>query len=173
MALHRFGARRDPRAHPVAAHLSGLRPPRAIRDDLGVQEPSRSALPQQCAFDWPGNITFAVGLSHDGRDHLRHQPYGTTTWAGRARSSSPARRRRRRSSRPSAIIETKVSDPMFRLPLFRIRAFRPEACRRLLSGIGRGGLMFMLIIWLQGIWLPSTDIHSARHLFGRASTCFR
>ncbi len=53
-----------------------------------------------------------------------------------------------------AVIETKVPDPMFRLKLFRIRAFTAGSLSSLLAGIGRGGLMFMLIIWLQGIWLP-------------------
>ena len=43
---------------------------------------------------------------------------------------------------------------MFRLQLFRIRAFTAGSLSSLLAGIGRGGLMFMLIIWLQGIWLP-------------------
>jgi MFS family permease len=43
---------------------------------------------------------------------------------------------------------------MFRLQLFRIRAFTAGSLSTLLSGISRGGLMFMLIIWLQGIWLP-------------------
>jgi len=53
-----------------------------------------------------------------------------------------------------AVIETNVSDPMFRLKLFRIRAFTAGSLSSFLAGIGRGGLMFMLIIWLQGIWLP-------------------
>jgi MFS family permease len=43
---------------------------------------------------------------------------------------------------------------MFRLPLFKIRAFTAGSLSTLLSGIARGGLMFMLVIWLQGIWLP-------------------
>ena len=43
---------------------------------------------------------------------------------------------------------------MFRLPLFRIRAFTFGVLSSFLSAIARGGLMFMLIIWLQGIWLP-------------------
>jgi MFS family permease len=51
-------------------------------------------------------------------------------------------------------IETKVPDPMFRLDLFKIRAFWTGNVASLLSSIGRGGLQFMLIIWLQGIWLP-------------------
>ena len=43
---------------------------------------------------------------------------------------------------------------MFRLPLFRIRAFTFGTLSTFLSAIARGGLMFILIIWLQGIWLP-------------------
>ncbi len=43
---------------------------------------------------------------------------------------------------------------MFRLPLFRIRAFTFGTLSTFLSSVARGGLMFMLIIWLQGIWLP-------------------
>jgi MFS family permease len=52
------------------------------------------------------------------------------------------------------VIETKVADPMFRLSLFRIRPFTAGNVAALLSGLGRGGLMFILIIWLQGIYLP-------------------
>ena len=51
-------------------------------------------------------------------------------------------------------IETRVPDPMFRLSLFRIRPFTAGNLAALLSGLGRGGLMFLLIIWLQGIYLP-------------------
>ena len=51
-------------------------------------------------------------------------------------------------------VETRVEQPMFRLPLFRIRAFTAGNLASLLSGLGRGGLMFVLIIWLQGIYLP-------------------
>ncbi len=43
---------------------------------------------------------------------------------------------------------------MFRLGLFRIRAFTAGSIASFLASLGRGGLMFMLIIWLQGIWLP-------------------
>src|SRR5256714_7407215 len=52
------------------------------------------------------------------------------------------------------IVERRVPDPMFRLPLFRIRAFTFGTLSTFLSAVARGGLMFMLIIWLQGIWLP-------------------
>jgi MFS family permease len=52
------------------------------------------------------------------------------------------------------IVETRVAEPMFQLGLFRIRAFSAGNLAGLLASIGRGGLQFMLIIWLQGIWLP-------------------
>ena len=52
------------------------------------------------------------------------------------------------------ITESRVPDPMFRLPLFRIRAFTFGTLSTFLSSVARGGLMFILIIWLQGIWLP-------------------
>jgi MFS family permease len=51
-------------------------------------------------------------------------------------------------------IERRVENPMFSLPLFRIRAFTFGTLSTFLAAIARGGLMFMLIIWLQGIWLP-------------------
>src|ERR1700691_1536839 len=51
-------------------------------------------------------------------------------------------------------VETKVAQPMFRLSLFRLRAFTLGNIAGLLGALGRGGLQFMLIIWLQGIWLP-------------------
>ena len=51
-------------------------------------------------------------------------------------------------------VETKVEQPMFRLGLFRIRAFTAGNVAGLLGALGRGGMQFMLIIWLQGIWLP-------------------
>jgi MFS family permease len=52
------------------------------------------------------------------------------------------------------LIETKVKEPMFRLSLFRIREFAAGNIASLLGAIARGGLQFMLVIWLAGIWLP-------------------
>jgi EmrB/QacA subfamily drug resistance transporter len=52
------------------------------------------------------------------------------------------------------LIENRVAEPMFNLKLFHIRAFSAGNLAGLLAAIGRGGLQFMLIIWLQGIWLP-------------------
>ena len=53
-----------------------------------------------------------------------------------------------------AYVETKVAEPMFRLSLFRIRAFTAGNAANFLGGVGRGGMQFMLMIWFQGIWLP-------------------
>ena len=52
------------------------------------------------------------------------------------------------------MIETRIAEPMFQLALFRIRAFTAGNIAGLAVSIARGGLQFMLIIWLQGIWLP-------------------
>ncbi|MHB2023259.1 MAG: MFS transporter [Mycobacteriales bacterium] len=51
-------------------------------------------------------------------------------------------------------VEMKVAQPMFRLSLFRVRAFTAGNVAQFLGAVGRGGLQFMLIIWFQGIWLP-------------------
>jgi MFS family permease len=62
-------------------------------------------------------------------------------------------------------IENRVESPMFRLDLFRIRSFAFANIAGLLGSLGRGGLMFMLILLLQGIWLPL-------HGYSYASTPF-
>ena len=112
--------------------------------------------PRRARVDWAGNLTFALGLVLDhGRGHLRHPP-------GRRpsdRLGQPARPRPCSPAPSSAscafvVVERRVADPMFRLPLFRIRAFTFGTLSTFLSAVARGGLMFMLIIWLQGIWLP-------------------
>ncbi|WP_330180725.1 MFS transporter [Nocardia sp. NBC_01503] len=51
-------------------------------------------------------------------------------------------------------IESKVAQPMFKLGLFKNRAFGLGNLASLMASVGRGGMQFMLIIWLQGIWLP-------------------
>jgi MFS family permease len=61
-----------------------------------------------------------------------------------------------------AWVETKVPAPMFRLSLFKIRAFTAGNIAGLLGALGRGGMQFMLIIWLQGIWLPQHGYSFAR-----------
>jgi MFS family permease len=51
-------------------------------------------------------------------------------------------------------VEGHVPDPMFRLELFRIRMFTAGNIAGFLSSLARGGLQLILIVWLQGIWLP-------------------
>lgn len=105
--------------------------------------------------DWPGNIVFAVGLTAllAGITY-GIQPYGdsSTGWgnpwvlAGIIGGIAMLV--------VFVLIEQRVRYPMFNLKLFRIRAFVMGNLAGLLASIGRGGLQFMLIIWLQGIWLP-------------------
>ena len=106
-------------------------------------------------IDWPGNITFAlgliglmVGITYGIQPHGGHTMGWTSPLVVGCLSAGVA------LLIAFGIIETHVRDPMFRLPLFRIRAFTAGSFSTLLAAIGRGGLMFMLIIWLQGIWLP-------------------
>ena len=60
------------------------------------------------------------------------------------------------------VIETRVEEPMFHLRLFRIRAFTAGNIANLLTSLARGGLQFILIIWLQGIWLPEHGYNFAQ-----------
>ena len=62
---------------------------------------------------------------------------------------------------------------MFRLTLFRIRAFTAGNIASFLASLSRGGLMFMLIIWLQGIWLPLHGYSFSRRRCGPGSTWCR
>jgi MFS family permease len=110
---------------------------------------------KRAAIDWWGNITFAAGaglllvaITYG------IQPYGghPTGWTsplvlgGLAGGISLLA--------IFCLIETKIAEPMFQLGLFRIRAFAAGNLASLMSSVARGGLQFMLIIWLQGIWLP-------------------
>ncbi|WP_410596188.1 MFS transporter [Amycolatopsis sp. lyj-23] len=115
--------------------------------DTGVRKHAR--------MDWWGNITFAVGLIAVliGITY-GIQPYGSspTGWGspfvltcligGLAVLIA------------FVIIESKVDNPLFRLSLFKIRSFTWGNVANLTASLGRGGLQFILIIWLQGIWLP-------------------
>jgi MFS family permease len=106
-------------------------------------------------IDWAGNVTFAgglilimVGITH-GIEPANGHPMG---W-----SSLPVLALLIGGTAllvAFVIIEMRAANPMFRLHLFAIRAFTFGTLSTFLSAIGRGGLMFMLIIWLQGIWLP-------------------
>ncbi|MDP9848291.1 MFS transporter [Streptosporangium lutulentum] len=107
------------------------------------------------SIDWWGNLTFAVGLTA----MLAAITYGIQPYGGHVEGWS----------NPMVIaglvggavllgvfcfLETRVRHPMFHLGLFRIQAFWAGNAAALLNAIARGGLQFMLIIWLQGIWLP-------------------
>ncbi len=106
-------------------------------------------------LDVPGNITFALGLGLllTGVTY-GIQPYGgdtmgwTNPWVVACLLGGVA------LLAGFAVIESRVADPMFALSLFRIRAFALGNLAGLLSSISRGGLQLVLIIWLQGIWLP-------------------
>jgi MFS family permease len=114
-------------------------------------------------IDWPGNITFAFGLiAVMVGITYGIQPYGghTMGWTSPFVDSCLAGGIALLFA--FAVTEKRVADPMFRLALFRIRAFSAGSLSTLLAGIGRGGLMFMLIIWLQGIWLPLHGYDFAR-----------
>jgi MFS family permease len=110
---------------------------------------------QRARIDWIGNITFAAGLSivlvgvTNGL-----QPYGGSSmgWGnpfvlGMVGGGLVI-------LALFAYWETRTPDPMFHLDLFKIRAFTLGNVAGLLGSVARGGLQFMLVIWLQGIWLP-------------------
>jgi MFS family permease len=106
-------------------------------------------------IDWWGNITFAVGLSAI----LIAITYGIQPYHGHSMAWT----------NPVIIaaiaggvallcafvaIEARVAEPMFELSLYRIRAFTAGNVAAFAVSVARGGLQFVLIIWLQGIWLP-------------------
>ena len=106
-------------------------------------------------IDWAGNITFAVGLISILTGMVYSiQPYGGHTMGWTNPGVVAALVGGALTLITFGVIETKVTDPMFRLPLFRIRAFSAGNVANLLGALGRGGIMFILILWLQGIWLP-------------------
>ncbi|GGL17632.1 MFS transporter [Nocardia jinanensis] len=114
-------------------------------------------------MDWWGNVTFAVGLVAIlvGITY-GIQPYGSSDMGW---------------SNPWVLtaiigglvvlgvfvyIETKVESPLFELSLFENRSFAFGNAANLMGSIGRGGLQFVLIIWLQGIWLPQHGFDYSR-----------
>ncbi|WP_020573607.1 MFS transporter [Actinopolymorpha alba] len=107
------------------------------------------------SLDWAGNLTFALGLTAllAGITY-GIQPFGghtmgwTNPWVLAALIGGVA------LLVAFCVIESRIADPMFHLGLFRNRAFSAGNLAGLLASIGRGGMQFMLIIWLQGIWLP-------------------
>jgi MFS family permease len=110
---------------------------------------------KRARIDWFGNVTFAVGLIAllVGITY-GILPYGGHTMGWTAPGVIAAIAGGLVTLVAFVFIETRVAEPMFRLPLFRIRAFSGGSVATFLSALSRGGLMFMLILWLQGIWLP-------------------
>jgi MFS family permease len=110
---------------------------------------------RKATIDWWGNATFAVGLTAVlAAITYGIQPYGghtmgwTNPWvlAGLIGGGLVLV--------VFGVIESRVAEPMFPLALFRNITFTSGNAANLLSAVARGGLQFMLIIWLQGIWLP-------------------
>jgi EmrB/QacA subfamily drug resistance transporter len=106
-------------------------------------------------LDWWGNLTFGVGLvalltgiTYGIEPYGGHLMGWADPWVIAAMAGGVA------LLIAFCVIESRVQHPMFRMELFRIRAFSAGNLAGLLSGLGRGGLMFILIIWLQGIYLP-------------------
>ncbi len=115
--------------------------------DNGIRTPAR--------IDWWGNILFAVGLTLVlvGITY-GIEPYGTSAMGWTSPKVLTELSTGVALLVAFGVVETKVDAPMFRLGLFRIRAFLAGNIAALLAAIGRGGLMFVFVIWLQGIWLP-------------------
>jgi MFS family permease len=115
--------------------------------DTGERHPSR--------IDWWGNITFALGAGLIlVAITYGIQPYGGHVMGWTNPKVIAAISVGLVSMVTFIIIESKISYPMFQVGLFKVRAFAAGNLASLTSAIGRGGLQFMLIIWLQGIWLP-------------------
>jgi len=110
---------------------------------------------ERAHIDWTGNITFSLGLVllMIGITY-GIQPYGHQSMGWESPFVDGCLAGAVALIATFVVVETKAKDPMFRLRLFRIRAFTAGSLSSFLSAVGRGGLMFMLIIWLQGIWLP-------------------
>ncbi|HEX6934466.1 MAG TPA: MFS transporter [Streptosporangiaceae bacterium] len=114
--------------------------------EAGARTPAR--------IDWLGNITFAVGLIA----LLTGITYGIQPYGGHSMGwTSPLVLTGLIGGvallTAFCFIELRVRAPMFDLRLLKIRSFSTGAAAALLASISRGGMQFMLIIWLQGIWL--------------------
>ena len=113
------------------------------------------ATTRRARIDWAGNIMFAVGLgallvaiTYGIQPYGGHATGWTNPWviAGLVGGTVMLI--------AFCVFETKIAEPMFQMSLFKIRAFAAGNAASLLGSIARGGLQFMLVIWLAGIWLP-------------------
>jgi len=110
---------------------------------------------QRAKIDWIGNILFAVGLgvlliaiTNGIRPYGGHPTGWTNPWIIAGLVGGVV------MLIVFCVFETKIAEPMFQMSLFKIRAFAAGNLASLLGSIARGGLQFMLVIWLAGIWLP-------------------
>jgi MFS family permease len=119
---------------------------RSLRE-IGLRKPGK--------IDWWGNLTFAAGLVllMVGITY-GIQPYGAHTMGWTSPLVLSCLLGGLALLAGFCVIEARVEEPMFHLDLFRIRAFAAGNLAALLAAMARGGLQFILIIWLQGIWLP-------------------
>jgi EmrB/QacA subfamily drug resistance transporter len=113
------------------------------------------ATTRRARIDWPGNITFALGagalliaITYGIQPYGGHSTGWTNPWVLAGLMGGAA------LLIAFGVIETKIAEPMFQMSLFKIRAFAAGNAASLLGAIARGGLQFMLVIWLAGIWLP-------------------
>ncbi|HYW25565.1 MAG TPA: MFS transporter [Terriglobales bacterium] len=115
--------------------------------DRGVRTPA--------PIDWAGNLLFAAGmvLVMIGVTY-GIQPYGDSSLGWQNPFVIAALAGGAGCLLAFVVLETRVANPMFRISLFAIRAFAFGSLSTFLAAVARGGLMFMMIIWLQGIWLP-------------------
>ncbi|HTW00898.1 MAG TPA: MFS transporter [Streptosporangiaceae bacterium] len=114
--------------------------------EVGARTPAR--------IDWLGNVLFGLGLI----GILVGITYGLIPYGGHSMGWSNPLVLTGLFGGVALLIafcitELHVKQPMFDLKLLRIRAFAAGNAATLLASIARGGLQFMLIIWLQGIWL--------------------
>ncbi|MDT5340306.1 MAG: hypothetical protein QOD90_5811 [Mycobacterium sp.] len=120
---------------------------RKLREPAGGRRPGK--------IDWWGNATFAIGLSailvaitlglqpHAGHPTGWQNPIVQFVLAAGILLLIAF-----------VVVESRVAEPMVQLGLFRIRAFAAGNAATLAASLAQGGMQFMLIIWLQGIWLP-------------------
>ena len=141
----------------VAGCLPGKRACRHLRHYLGLQDAARAGCdaPVRAGIDVLGNLCLGLGLII----FLAAMTYGIMPYGGATTGWG----------NPLVIaglvggvlllvlfvvVENRVAEPLFNMHLFRIKAFSMGCLAQLLSALAYGGFQFMLIVWLQGIWLP-------------------
>jgi MFS family permease len=113
------------------------------------------AATRRARVDWIGNVLFAIGAT----SLLAAITFGIQPYGGHATGWTNPKVLTGLIGGAAllvifCIVETKIAEPMFRMGLFKIRAFAAGNAASLMSSMARGGLQFMLVIWLAGIWLP-------------------